>query len=1332
MTMLDSQAGMQALSNLRTRYPQYDELDDNELMSRVSEKYPQYQPVFAPLLSQSSPPQPPPSSQPAAPSPVGAAPAGGVDAATLDIVARRKAANTIQDSIRNRQIDAMNATADPTRRAELVDAINNGGVSVGNLGQMGQLEGLATGFNEGTLNGMAPNDPRRGGEIGRTIGNIGGNMARVSAESIALTPWGALTAEAIQGATREYEAAKARGENGDVAFLNALKGGGMGAAQALPAAGPNLGTSFARQALSNAAVNVPIAAGTQMAENYAEGRPIGEGVPTQVGIAAGLSAVSPLIHEQQPTKTMPDWMQNRIGSRTLDSMQAKGEAKLPMDSEIAPQAEAAKSQPSGVDAAYDIPQVETPVEPINPEGPHPTDNLVGGENLEQGAQGRADGGQRAEVRPRQFTKSDIVRKLQSAVSDYPTGADIMEDAARATNSEGGTYTEASGLAVSPEEFKGMTQSQRMALKNAGAYVNEDKAQAMIDSMGSAAYDNALNNAMRGKSGRLDDFVDSVVSNPERFDDETKLYAHLYKRGVHLSGERTGTTNDFRILKPEELKNVASVRIAGEHFEVIHGEDGTILKDGIEIDANNLSGVPVDRGSVQKAKRSVFNPDESFVPTDTGEGAQEGQQLGLLGDRYRGGITGKQSEMMFGGKSDLDEQAAARQRGEEANDKDQMFFGEARKPNPGERGFVINPEEAIKGAIKTGKWVAETTMHAARWLADKINPKSWSDAANALVKQFGQAIRSRVAAIWTAFRQWASGHFEIKTPESVFDSKQPVTDTLISKLVQAIRDAKPLRRKLDRLQSAERGRRAGKLQGIRGGNSEGEAWLNQSLSTLKGELVDQGDRPTIDMAGRLDSNDLNALLKHIKGHNLLTNRIYDSITAAQALRNLITKGEMPRPSESALLEELFGPKIASALQSKATLGRKIWANVVDVANLAKSTAASVDISATARQGWAMLGTHPVLSAKAFGRQIKAFFSEDYARQTDARLRNLENSPEAETAKLELTRPHGMAPSQKEEQFMSGLLTKLSSLEGKSTFGKAVVGTGRVLTWPLRASERAYSTYLNSIRADVFEQTAKALKEDGRTIEENPGDFREAAKFINAATGRGNIKTNEAINAFIFSAKFWASRFETPYRYAKNALNPNAPYALRKEAAKGIAVNVLGYLSLAALFNHAAQQYGWNAKVITDPRDNDFGKVKVGDKTTVDTFGGYGNWRWAFQSATGGKVKGDDVHNNNFIENTAYYVRGKLSPAAGAAADYLTGKDFDKQKPTVSSTMRNMFVPMIWRQSQETIREHGWQSAIPLIGLDAIGAGVNVKNNSSGSGPGPSGPSRPRSSEPSKPR
>ena len=45
----------QALKNLRTKYPQYESLDDSTLASKIVAKYPQYKDAFADILS--APPQ---------------------------------------------------------------------------------------------------------------------------------------------------------------------------------------------------------------------------------------------------------------------------------------------------------------------------------------------------------------------------------------------------------------------------------------------------------------------------------------------------------------------------------------------------------------------------------------------------------------------------------------------------------------------------------------------------------------------------------------------------------------------------------------------------------------------------------------------------------------------------------------------------------------------------------------------------------------------------------------------------------------------------------------------------------------------------------------------------------------------------------------------------------------------------------------------------------------------------------------------------------------------------------------------------------------------------
>ena len=123
--------------------------------------------------------------------------------------------------------------------------------------------------------------------------------------------------------------------------------------------------------------------------------------------------------------------------------------------------------------------------------------------------------------------------------------------------------------------------------------------------------------------------------------------------------------------------------------------------------------------------------------------------------------------------------------------------------------------------------------------------------------------------------------------------------------------------------------------------------------------------------------------------------------------------------------------------------------------------------------------------------------------------------------------------REEAFMSNLAEKIP-------------GFGHLA----RGSDRAYTGFLNKLRADVFDDLVSKAKLTGS---DNPNMAKDIATFVNAATGRGSLpaaleKAAPALNGVFFSPRLMASRLTllNPVYY----LNPKTDPFVRKEALKSL--------------------------------------------------------------------------------------------------------------------------------------------------------------------------------------
>lgn len=321
--------------------------------------------------------------------------------------------------------------------------------------------------------------------------------------------------------------------------------------------------------------------------------------------------------------------------------------------------------------------------------------------------------------------------------------------------------------------------------------------------------------------------------------------------------------------------------------------------------------------------------------------------------------------------------------------------------------------------------------------------------------------------------------------------------------------------------------------------------------------------------------------------------------------------------------------------------KIKEGVANVMGVPRSLMASFDFSAPLRQGLVASVAHPISAMKATKEMFKQFASTDAFEKW---LVEYKESPDYELAKkseLYVAEPQELKLNGREEEFMSNLAERIPMI------GAAV-----------KASERGYVGYLNKLRTDIFKNGAELLKDQGKTFESHPEEYKALADFINNSAGRGKIanKTLEdaapLLNATFFSPRLIASRI--------NLLNPGKyatmPPAARMMAVKDMAKFVAFSLSILGLAKMAG------ADVEEDPRSSDFGKIKVGD-TRYDVLGGLGQYiHFAAKELTGKKKTQSGIldltlpnySGSNRGSELLKFARQKTSPATSFVIDFLDGE------------------------------------------------------------------------------
>jgi len=344
----------------------------------------------------------------------------------------------------------------------------------------------------------------------------------------------------------------------------------------------------------------------------------------------------------------------------------------------------------------------------------------------------------------------------------------------------------------------------------------------------------------------------------------------------------------------------------------------------------------------------------------------------------------------------------------------------------------------------------------------------------------------------------------------------------------------------------------------------------------------------------------------------------------------------------------------------SLSEKAWDTFVDVVNLPKSMLASIDMSAPFRQGAVLSFANPKAGAASFAEMFRQAFSEKKATEWLAKLKESPVYDTIKKSKLYIAEPTTKLTA-KEDQFISNFASKIP-----------------LFKIPYKASERAYTGYLNKLRVDVFVNGADRLQEAGFTPESNPEAYKAWADFINNATGRGNLGALEeaatVLNGFFFSPRFVASRVNlmNPIKYAK------MPPEVRKMAMK----NMIAFVGFSALVLTIASAAG--ADVEHDPRSSDFAKMRIGD-TRYDILAGFQQVIRLFAQLSSGQRKSTstgkitDLDGKKFpFENRGdvalRFARSKLAPSAGSTVNLLTGKDIVGQEVTIEGEAVKNVIPL----------------------------------------------------------
>ena len=598
----------------------------------------------------------------------------------------------------------------------------------------------------------------------------------------------------------------------------------------------------------------------------------------------------------------------------------------------------------------------------------------------------------------------------------------------------------------------------------------------------------------------------------------------------------------------------------------------------------------------------------------------------------------------------------------------------------------------------------------------ITPKDVRKLIEALV---GEGLRGEPAVISAAAKRLSLAEDEVR---ALFVQTAPRAPQTLTEAQEELRDM----RKLVRLQNEIDRLEAGQPKPPRGQttvDSPEVAARKQELADLRKRL-----RPVRDPEGRYQEMRGKQIEKRIA-------ELQDRIARGDfAARPRIPRA-LSEANQRAMFElekakyEFLRHQFEDTMRRRTPIG-KVFGAVGDTFNLARAMMTSFDLSGILRQGGFITYGHPLRAASSIGPSLRAFASDQAEHRVRSEIESRKNAPLYAKYGLQLTGIGSGPLTQIEEVYASRWLERFP----------AWLGGGLV-----RGSGRAYTSFLNKLRADSFDAMAASL---GRRAELTDAEGKAIANYINVATGRGKIGVKnenaaQALNTVFFAPKLVASRFQL---LAGQPLYGGTPRT-RKMIVAEYARFLIGVSIASSLAAFALGEDDDSDKPLIglDPRSADFGKIRVGN-TYLDPLAGLAQVSTfvarlgAGETVSGaGKVKpirpdytltdlrralGEDVPAHKMGKDgqlpfgsgsaasvIGRFLRTKLAPVPGAIVNTLSGSNLIGEEVTPADAALEMVTPMSFSDIGEVMGEHGIPKGTAMTVLGMLGMGMQHRDGPS---------------------
>lgn len=392
---------------------------------------------------------------------------------------------------------------------------------------------------------------------------------------------------------------------------------------------------------------------------------------------------------------------------------------------------------------------------------------------------------------------------------------------------------------------------------------------------------------------------------------------------------------------------------------------------------------------------------------------------------------------------------------------------------------------------------------------------------------------------------------------------------------------------------------------------------------------------------------------------------------------------------------------------AAVGKLMLDTLNEVSETSIAMVASMDNSFIGRQGLTTLLTHPTVWLKAADQSFT-----DIATSLRSKHGN------------QITKDLLRADIVSRDKYIDGIYQKAGIIakveeEFPVTHPQRIPYLGRLF----KASESAFENSATRMRVGLFD----LLYDNAKKIvpEMNDEIIQDIGKLVNSMTARAPIKERGILKAIFWAPKMMAANFNT---LTAHGFGSGAGFGgrletafARKQAALNLGKMVFFTGAVAAMLNQLKP-----GSVELDPRSADFLKGRFGD-TRIDLTGGKGQYivlaarMFTMAPYFEGSVKSSQtkiLHKLNtgkemdpqFIDVGVDFFLNKVNPFMRAGIDIIgKGETFEGTKPTVASTLSNIFVPIYVQNvidgaTNDYTEDKMIVSMITL--LDAFGINVNT--------------------------